>query len=124
MPKTTEMVEVKTADLDGLALDWAVDAIVTKKPLEVWHKEDGSEWIFVSDGMPFPGPDKYSSNWAKGGRVIGEHRITFGDNISNYSAGGFGKRTAYGPTHLIAAMRCIVASEHGDSILVPAVLLR
>lgn len=95
MPKTTEMVEVKTADLDGLALDWAVDAIVTKKPLEVWHKEDGSEWIFVSDGMPFPGPDKYSS-----------------------------KRTAYGPTHLIAAMRCIVASEHGDSILVPAVLLR
>lgn len=118
MPNKAEMVEVKTADLTGLALDWAVDAALTGKPLEVWHKADGGEWIFVSDGLPFPGPDKYSSDWAKGGRVIGEQRITFGDNVSNYSAGGFGKRTAYGPTHLVAAMRCV-----GDTILVPAALL-
>lgn len=124
MPQAAEMVEVKSADLSGLALDWAVDAVLTGKPLEVWQKDDGAEWIFVYDGVPFVGPHKYSSDWAKGGLVIGEHRITFSDNINSFAAGGFGKRTAFGPTHLVAAMRCVVISSTGDAVMVPAVLLK
>ena len=98
---------MKTNELTGAALDWAV---MQCKGL-VWS---------LHGHIPF------STDWAQGGPIIEREGLTVGyANIE----GGFwtARTTAYppeytrGPTPLIAAMRCYVASKMGDEIDVPVV---
>jgi hypothetical protein len=120
---------MKTADLTGPALDWAVRILVEKVdigcpanvPLAV-------EFLLMREaGDPFLMP---SEDWAQGGPIIERERINVGEDIHptlNWTA------TIYvadeepwqidGPTPLIAAMRCYVASKLGDKIDVPKELL-
>ncbi len=66
-----------------------------------------------------------STNWAQGGALIERERI---DVISdpNGTAGWLGRNyvnqtivALYGPTPLVAAMRCLVASRLGDEVEIP-----
>lgn len=120
------LVEVKTAELIGPALDWVVDAIESGKPLEIRHHKNGSgEWIFVADEVPYPsGPRKFSTDWSQGGPLIEKYHIsveaTLGDAWYAWSNGGDG----YGPSHLISAMRCLVDAKLGDTVQIPSELIQ
>lgn len=81
------------------------------------------------DGNPFFASQRYwspSTNWAQGGPVIERKKITLSfnhdfqiweANIVNKAGDDF--FVGHGPTPLIAAMRCYVASELGDEIDIP-----
>ena len=99
-------MKLKTSDLTGSALDWAV------------AKAYGQEEAFGS----------FSTNWLIGGPIIEREKIDvlyMGDSVTDYwraeAVGGY--TFAEGPTPLIAAMRCFVSSKLGDEIDVPEELL-
>lgn len=106
---------MKTSELKDLALDWAVSAA------------KGLSWK-LHGHIPF------STDWAQGGPIIERERIEWQwlpatDKQHQYGArkpslGGLNRTFCMdGPTVLIAAMRCYVASKLGDEIDVPDELL-
>lgn len=125
-------MKVKTAELAGAALDWAVakcEGIEMNGPYEL-------PWVFCmrepdgSDGDAIP---EYSINWSQGGPIIEHETIALflgmepehGDverwGAFSYRCGS--DKTCYGPTPLVAAMRARVASKLGDEIEIPEELL-
>ena len=113
------MKPVKTSELQGAALDWAV-AKCADLPYPVVYDEDGRE-VKVSP----------STDWAQGGPIIERERIALSyDNLDGtgpckayYLSTLFDEEEGwhqYGPTPLIAAMRCFVASHLGDEVTIPA----
>lgn len=115
---------MKTSELTGAALDWAVarcEGVETKK-----YKESPS--LFFGEGFNKWRP---SSDWAQGGPIIEREGISVvqqGDaaewvaSVYNYTEGDWHLHTT-GPTPLIAAMRCYVASKLGADINIPEELL-
>ena len=93
---------MKTSELQGAALDWAV------------AKGEGFE--------PFGGAlVYYSTIWTLGGPIIEREGITvrrYTDALWDASMGRL-DYIADGPTPLIAAMRCYVASKLGDEVEIP-----
>lgn len=112
----SNMVEVKTADLIGPALDWAVALAVRG-----------------ADQMPSPAQfkiwDDYhpSTDWAQGGPLIDKYRIWLSGPIFNrkdYSAAvDTGTDESRGTTALIALCRALVTAKLGDVVQVPAQLI-
>lgn len=105
------MVKVKTADLIGAQLDWAVE------------KADGYVFCDSLDGYF---PLRYSRAWAAGGPIIERERIELicaGCNPPGWMArrGSVGPFSWSGPTPLVAAMRALVASKLGGEVEVPEV---
>lgn len=106
---------MKTSELTGTALDWAVakcEGLAVSVRATNWRNENA--------------PHLYSSDWALGGPIIEREKIdiAYGYRKANEwtafpltwtSTGGVN----YGPTPLIAAMRCYVASRLGDDVEVP-----
>ena len=145
---------MKTADLIGPALDWAVamalghatklrtwveltDALdpVEDKDIIDFHRERQTVRV-SSEAFPgsgwYPCP-KFSSDWSQGGPIIEREKI---DCIADpngkdvwmgqlYAArlGGNKVVRSFGPTPLVAAMRCFVASKLGDEVDIPKELL-
>lgn len=77
-----------------------------------------TEWDGIGNEYP---PTQWSTNWAQGGPVVERFGICFQtDQMFGYTAyfksHGTAGVTAGGPTHLVAAMRCVVASRYGDWI--------
>ena len=103
---------MKTSDLSGAALDY----VVAECEGVIYH---GPAWT------------KYSTDWAQGGPIIEREGI----NLDNYAKNPkwsawtpapdreSGEAQAYGPTPLIAAMRCYVASKLGDEVEIPEELV-
>lgn len=118
------MTQVQTKDLTGAALDWAV-AKCLPNPENVTHK----------NGVVRRQPVQYvfapSTDWSQGGPIIEREKITVQNEDDIWSAyfrerlfeddGSEHWRT--GPTPLVAAMRCFVASKLGDTVEVPEELL-
>jgi len=116
-------MKIKTSELTGAALDWAVALIEYPE----W-KEQGYLEVFPYD-LHFDDGEVYSptTNWTQGGPIIEREGI----NLDNYGKNPrwsawtpapdreSGEAQAYGPTPLIAAMRCYVASKLGDEVDVP-----
>lgn len=78
-----------------------------------WHHNDDGEQVAYE-------PD---TNWAQGGPIIERVRISPyympGEVGGAWRAELLGQYPAAGPTPLIAAMRCYVASKLGDEIDLP-----
>ena len=95
---------MKTSELTGAALNWAVCV-----------------------GMYGYGADyktnRYSTDWTQGGPIIEREEISMQKvGVTQWKAStGYADSLAvgYGPTPLIAAMRCFVASKLGDDIEIP-----
>lgn len=62
-------------------------------------------------------------HWSQGGPIIERERISVGTHEDYWSAditaGETGFIQGHGPTPLIAAMRCFVASKFGDEVETP-----
>ena len=100
-------MRVKTNELTGAALDWAV-ALCEVGPIDIKDIDD---------------PHFYSTDWAEGGPIIEREKITTewtGEDWMGYIRHD---EEFFGPTPLIAAMRCYVASKLGEEITVPEALL-
>ena len=112
---------MKTSELQGAALDWAVSKC------EVYTYEiDRDECWLNHRGRPNTNLTDYcpSNNWELGGPIIERTGIQIKKHPSDWIAlpedAEFSEE-AYqqGPTPLIAAMRCYVASKLGDEIELP-----
>lgn len=108
-------MKVKTSELINAALDWAVG-----KCLDAYQ---GCSVDRVGRLEPF----RPSESWAQGGPIIERECIFIAPTWDGENAGSSARasRTAWieGPTPLIAAMRCYVASKLGDEVDVPEDLL-
>lgn len=124
-------MKMKTNELIGSALDWAVAVADNLLPKHISLNTDLTHPL-VLDGIQSYGP---SFIWSQGGPIIELEKITvvfriMRDGSTNYWATTEPNdlRTDYepvgldGPTPLIAAMRCFVASKLGDTIDIPEVL--
>lgn len=115
---------MKTSELTEAALDWAV---ATCEGINLFETEG---W-FYSDGKRVP--LRPSSDWRQGGFIIEREAIALRAHDhdtqkweAQLSFGSIQARQSSfstGPTPLIAAMRCYVASKLGDEVEVPDVLL-
>jgi hypothetical protein len=99
---------MKTIELTGIALDWAV----AKCEGSAYH---GPAWT------------KYSTDWAQGGPIIEREDICINrdDSSREWSAHRVGDEFGayWGPTPLIAAMRAYVSSKLGKHVAVPLELV-
>ena len=125
------MTLVQTKDLTGLALDYA--AAVT---------EGGTDFLFdgITWGFNLGGKTKVlakgwgtsmsycpSTDWSRGGPIIERELIDVkhlpGIGWIAETPPDFNDQSETGPTPLIAAMRCYVASKLGETIDIPQELL-
>ena len=131
-------MKVKTETLKGAALDWAVCMI--EMPHLVWGKTIGlhhaSHQIVVPE---LPEPQCYSPfmGWEMAGPIIEREGIDLFTEkgtpkswVASVARHQKGQRLdgwrlhVYGPTPLIAAMRCFTASRLGREVDIPEELSR
>lgn len=118
---------MKTSELTGAALDWAVAKCLGVNPRYDMESHGGiwlGWWIANPTYERMP---RYSTDWAQGGPIIERERISI--SSSGYcvhpnwkpskDGGAYHPVGMDGPTPLIAAMRCYVASKLGDEIEIP-----
>ena len=109
---------MKTSELTGAALDWAV-----AKCEELGLGPRG--FVVYYDNNGEPATWQPSTIWSQGGPIIERESITVGDAGGSWVAGKpwadefFSSFVTYGPTPLIAAMRCFVSSRLGDEVEIP-----
>lgn len=121
---------IKTSELQGAALDWAV----AKCEGNTREESEVETQTFMRCRQR--GAYKYSTDWAQAGPIIDREKTAPVPNISpdklhqNWDwlakLNHFDKMEVpmYGPTPLIAAMRCYVASKLGDDVEVPEELTK
>jgi hypothetical protein len=109
---------MKTAELTGAALDWAV-AKCEFSGCEGWDETlSGVDAVSDMEGKVF----SPSTDWAQGGAIIERECIDLewsGIPNADFFCTIQGKYEAHGTTPLIAAMRCYVASKLGDEVEIP-----
>jgi hypothetical protein len=105
---------MKTNKLTGQALDWAVGTAM-KLPPPYW-----------ADGKCA----NFSTDWAQGGPIIEREAISLQwvneslwEAYISDSVGVYVEFSESGPTPLIAAMQCYVASKLGDEVDLPTKFL-
>jgi hypothetical protein len=122
---------MKTSELTGAALDWAVTMIEKPEACEYgvddWreqrrHTVKNGEYIY-----------RWHQSWAQGGPIIERELIDlrhirtlptmFWEAYTPAPEHDDGEVCVAGPTPLIAAMRCYVASKLGDEVEVPKELV-
>lgn len=131
----SETVEVKIWDLEGEALDWAVATAQGWIRYEEDSVELGWYWHTEPENAPY-GPIIYlgdwrpSNNWSQCGPLIEEYDIALvGGERNNQERRrlahtGDGVSCAYGSDNLIAVCRAIVRAKLGETINVPAELIK
>jgi len=100
-------MKIETSELQGAALDWAVNQI--------------------EECCDDPYTPLFSTNWAQGGPIIEREEIALepmthdehGDGWLATRVEGPAVCMEFGPTMLIAAMRCFVVSHLGEEVEVP-----
>lgn len=119
-------MKVKIEDLTSTALDWAVGT--ANDGLYQPASARGVFWIWPGEPVKYSkAPPAYSTDWAQGGPIIERGRISAEwSSLWNCWTARDLRNAAFsftGPTPLIAAMRCYVASKLGDEVDVPDELL-
>ena len=123
---------LKTSELTGPALDWAV-----AKVLGLGYQLDDKYGPMCFRPVTTPGvvhwdskPPPYSTDWAQGGPILSEARISRTIDHSGlwiaYSAYNYSDEKQHMQCHneeLVAGLRCFVTSKLGDEVDVPKELL-
>ena len=111
---------MKTSELTGAALDWAVANCEGAENLrENPHRFDRRLIVKLAGRNAFMNNLRFSTNWAQGGPIIEREGLTITHQSTQWAAQTDDDLFAYGETPLIAAMRCYVASKLGDEVDVP-----
>lgn len=126
-------MKIKTSDLTGAALDWAVCMALGMKPEDILIYLPGPKASLYKrlrdeDGQLnhtyMTGPDLlFSRRWEAGGPIIERERLWVCS--SHQSKGWFSESPRgdverfLGPTPLVAAMRCFAASKLGCEVEIP-----
>ena len=114
---------MKTSELTGAALDWAVakcgghGVFIKHAPVQVMYTPKGKRsWYIYTP----------STNWAQGGPIIEREKIAV---LPDEFSSGWEAHTCHfdgqdedlskGPTPLIAAMRCYVVAKWNDEVEIP-----
>jgi hypothetical protein len=119
---------MKTSELIGAALDWAVAK--AEGGTNFWSDGIDTHWVKLrGEDRALSGgwAQAYlpSANWAQGGPIIDKEEIdTVKVGVKQWRGRieGGNPVSGYGPSPLIAAMRCYVVSKLGDEIEIPDVL--
>lgn len=106
-------ITIKTHNLTGPALDWAV------------AKAEGYDPGWLVRQLSNPNPETraipgFSADWSVGGPIIERVKMGVFPLAEGY---GWAAGMQSGPTPLIAAMRCYVAYVLGDTVEVPEELV-
>jgi Protein of unknown function (DUF2591) len=110
---------MKTNEMEGAALDWAVAKC---ERIEFTYEDHPHHEMFDMH---------YSTNWSQGGPIIEREWLDVTPWPNTSDANGRWACTQHdsrepvttlGPTALIAAMRCFVASKLGNEVNIPEVL--
>lgn len=122
-------MNMKTAELSGAALDWAVAKCEG-------FLDNPESWMYQAKTTDLKRSTFHPSiHWAQGGPIIEREFISVSNEFSNFIKGyewaawtpapirDDAETFGYGPTPLVAAMRCYVASKLGDTVDIPADLL-
>ena len=135
------MIEVKTAELIGPALDWAVAVALGWQMRRVPKDIDGNhggEVLAPQDlSTDFQYPPRgaipvgyflrrWSTDWSQGGPLIDKHNVEIlraGDCVMA-KLYGLTNAAGDGKTPLVAACRAIVAAKLGDAVSVPEELVQ
>ena len=147
------MPKIKASELTGAALDWAVakcEGILDPvhgepQPRVVLYSDQWNRYMRLNPPPQVYYSDRYepSTDWAQGGPII-EREITkvfrnvggtwsamilkdipipFEDRGTSLALTRRAQWNGAGPTPLVAAMRCYVASKLGDEVEVPEELI-
>ena len=113
-------MNIKTSEATPLQLDWLVakcrghTVFIKHAPVQVMYTPERKRSWYTY---------RPSTNWAQGGPIIDREKIStlrYGQWLASIPADSTGESSGfYGPTPLIAAMRCYVASKLGDEIEIP-----
>ena len=141
-------MQIKTSELTGHALNWAVGVAQGVQwesddpDVGLYHRRaNGSRYVVVP--LDYATMEDWSlelyapsAHWSQGGPIIEREGISLTSYLAeedpywigsvecqykNFNATAYYEE--YGPTPLIAAMRCYVASKLGDTVDVPDELL-
>jgi len=122
-------MKVKVSEATGPVLDWMVAKAAGLNPFSFTEKDVGqqrslSKWVGIN--VSPAGHDVYcpSEDWSQGGPIIEREEIAtrptrFGWEAVTEQSDYYSVCRLFGPTALIAAMRCYVASKLGDEVDVP-----
>lgn len=106
-------MKVKTSELEGIALNWAVAGLVHT---ERWRHEKYEGGLFASMHGYTP-----STDWSQCGPLIEEYKIITDppDGMFPSWCAWLGIDAGDGPTALIAICRAIVSAKLGDTVDIP-----
>lgn len=119
------MKQIKVSEATPIQLDWLVAKCEGHNFVHgAYEYSTVDERVWASGISPVE--RRYSTDWAHGGPIIGREHIEFKEEspdlwfaeLEHLGADddGYSFGQGYGPTILIAAMRCYVASKLGDVV--------
>lgn len=128
-----DLIEVKTADLAGEALGWAVGKAESLDLQLVPPGYNGVPWrVFaLYQGQAIEHAKRYNpwEDWALGGPLVEKYKLDLGAPME-MKLGPWNANTEWGHpsgqkggTALVAACRAVVASRLGDTVQVPKELI-
>ena len=107
-------MKIKTSEATPLQLDWLI-CKAAEVPVQFLHGV-----LFWAGTNLLAAP---SSNWSQGGPIIAQEKVSTyympGEVGGAWRAEQLGRFLQAGPTPLVAAMRCYVASKLGNEVEVP-----
>lgn len=114
-------MKIKTKDLTGPALDWAV-GVSLGQTMRNHRGLDIPAWFDSDNKLAYLPASAYSpsTNWCHGGPLVDQFKPHFNNQI----AGGYVKALTYhaecrGETYLIAICRAVVLEKIGYDVEVP-----
>jgi hypothetical protein len=112
---------MKTSELQGAALDWAVAKCEGWTITTVSDKKGQYLWLVYGINEMKLSQYRPSTNWMRGGPIIEREKIDtyYGEKGWWQAVAETNDVFAFGSTPLIAAMRCYVASKLGDEVELP-----
>jgi hypothetical protein len=123
---------MKAKELIGVTLDWAVaecESEATSHDIFLRNRTDGTVCVCVLPTNPLMSGRRFvmapSTDWSQGGPIVEREKIDVYHvrnadlSVTWYASTNAGEHEYEGPTPLVAAMRCYVASKNGAEVDVP-----